>query len=165
LHQLHLILDVLGTPSMEDTEYIASPKAKAYIRALKPRPKIPFRALFPNASENALKLLERMLTFAPEKRITVEEALQHPYLALLHEPGDEPSAPSAFNPEFELVKPTKENLKALLWREACEVHPELRAIKTISEDFERHAEKEAEAKEADSEVDAVGEMDTSPGEG
>lgn len=28
MHQLHLIIDILGTPSMEDTEYIASEKVR-----------------------------------------------------------------------------------------------------------------------------------------
>jgi serine/threonine protein kinase len=50
LHQLHLIMDTLGTPSWEDTEYIASPKAKGYVRGLPPRPKVPFRVRLPHAS-------------------------------------------------------------------------------------------------------------------
>ena len=41
--------------------------------------------------------MERMLQFDPRKRITVEEALQHPYLAQLHDPASEPSAPSTLS--------------------------------------------------------------------
>lgn len=37
----------------------------------------------------AIDLLERMLVFDPSKRITVEEALAHPYLATLHDPNEE----------------------------------------------------------------------------
>lgn len=37
----------------------------------------------------ALDLLERMLAFNPAKRITVEDALAHPYLAFFHDPEDE----------------------------------------------------------------------------
>jgi serine/threonine protein kinase len=37
----------------------------------------------------ALDLLERLLAFSPRKRITLEEALAHPYLASLHDPSDE----------------------------------------------------------------------------
>ena len=31
-----------------------------------------------------------MLTFNPEKRITIEQALEHPYMESLHSPEDEP---------------------------------------------------------------------------
>lgn len=37
----------------------------------------------------ALDLLDRMLTFNPMKRITVEEALAHPYLEQYYDPTDE----------------------------------------------------------------------------
>jgi len=37
----------------------------------------------------AIDLLRKLLTFDFTKRITVEEALQHPYLAELHFPEDE----------------------------------------------------------------------------
>lgn len=35
-------------------------------------------------------MLERMLDLNPSKRITVEEALKHPYLTGLHDESDEP---------------------------------------------------------------------------
>ena len=37
----------------------------------------------------AIDLLKKLLTFDPTKRITVEEALNHPYLQALHCPEDE----------------------------------------------------------------------------
>ena len=37
-----------------------------------------------------------MLTFNPNKRITVEEALAHPYLEQYYEPADEPVAQEPF---------------------------------------------------------------------
>ena len=39
----------------------------------------------------ALDLLDKMLTFNPHKRITVEEALAHPYLEQYFDPADEVS--------------------------------------------------------------------------
>lgn len=52
-------------------------------------------ARFPAASPAALDLLDRMLQFNPANRITVAQALQHPYLAQLHEEAAEPAAPGA----------------------------------------------------------------------
>ena len=48
------------------------------------------------ANPLALDLIDKMLQFNPNKRITVEEALSHPYMASLHEPNDEPCCPQPF---------------------------------------------------------------------
>lgn len=52
-----------------------------------------------NAKPLAIDLLEKCLTFSPKKRITVEEALAHPYLAPYHDESDEPSS-EVIPPEF-----------------------------------------------------------------
>jgi len=125
MHQLHLIIDTLGTPSYDDTEYIASEKAKAYIRSLPFKKKVQLPKLFPKAPPLALDLLDKMLQFNPNNRITVEEALKHPFLQLLHDPQDEPVTDAAFNFDFEKIPLTKDALKALLWQEAVSLHPDL----------------------------------------
>ncbi len=56
------------------------------------------RQYFPGANPQGIDLLERLLVFNPAKRLTVEQALAHPYLTSLHDPSDEPSAPSLFVP-------------------------------------------------------------------
>ncbi len=49
----------------------------------------------------AIDLIERMLVFDPTQRITVEAALEHPYLAALHDANDEPSCATPFEFDFE----------------------------------------------------------------
>lgn len=48
--------------------------------------------MFPHTSDLALDLLDKLLAFNPVKRITVEDALRHPYLEPYHDPEDEPIA-------------------------------------------------------------------------
>lgn len=67
-------------------------------------PKIPFQNLYPRASPLAIDLLNKLLTFDPAKRITVEEALAHPYLSAYHDEDDEPSHTQSFDFSFEVVE-------------------------------------------------------------
>lgn len=116
-HQLTLILDVLGTPTMEDYYGIKSRRAREYIRSLPFKKKIPWKAMFPKTSDLALDLLERLLAFNPVKRITVEDALKHPYLEPYHDPDDEPTADPIPEEFFDFDKNkdnlTKEQLKRM----------------------------------------------------
>jgi mitogen-activated protein kinase 1/3 len=80
-HQLDLILDVIGTPTLDEFHAITSRRSRDYIRALPIRKRRPFNALFPHASVDAIDFLSKTLTFDPKKRITVDEALEHPYIS------------------------------------------------------------------------------------
>lgn len=81
-HQLSSILDILGTPSLDDFYAITSQRSREYIRALPFRKKKPLSTLFTNANPLAVDLMEKCLTFSPKRRIDVNEALAHPYLAV-----------------------------------------------------------------------------------
>jgi len=50
-----------------------------------------FNKLFSFANPEAIDLLKKLLTFDPEKRINVVDALAHPYLKDLHLEEDEPT--------------------------------------------------------------------------
>ncbi|MGH0180468.1 UNVERIFIED_CONTAM: hypothetical protein FKN15_003700 [Acipenser sinensis] len=89
LDQLNHILGILGSPTPDDLNCIINMKARNYLQSLPQKPKIPWNKLFPKADGKALDMLDRMLTFNPIKRITVEEALAHPYLEQYYDPTDE----------------------------------------------------------------------------
>ncbi|EAN85754.1 putative mitogen activated protein kinase [Trypanosoma cruzi] len=85
VRQLDKIIEVIGTPSEEDIKSLGSLPAQKYLRKKETRPPLDWRAKYPKASEEALDLLKRMLVFHPDKRITVDEALRHPFLAELYD--------------------------------------------------------------------------------
>ncbi|KAH8680557.1 mitogen-activated protein kinase SLT2/MPK1-like protein [Xylariales sp. PMI_506] len=101
--QLNQILHILGKPDEETLQRIGSSRAQDYIRNLPYMPRKPYHHLFPNASPDALHLLDLMLAFDPASRISVEAALQHPYLQAWHDETDEPDCPTPFNFDFEVI--------------------------------------------------------------
>lgn len=76
--------------------------------------------MFPKTSPQALDLLEKLLAFNPAKRITVEDALRHPYLEPYHDPEDEPTAPPIPDEFFDFDRRkddlSKEQLKSKFFR-------------------------------------------------
>lgn len=120
-NQLWLIMEVLGTPVMEDYYNIKSKRAREYIRSLPFRKKAPLQDIFPPGTNPlAIDLLERLLTFNPQKRISVESALNHPYLQLYHDPEDEPNATPIDESFWEFDENNELNmdqLKQLLYEE------------------------------------------------
>lgn len=60
-HQLTLILDVLGTPTLDEFYAITTRRSRDYIRALPFRKKRPFSVLFPNANPLAIDFLTKTL--------------------------------------------------------------------------------------------------------
>lgn len=128
-HQLDLILDVIGTPSLDEFYAITSRRSRDYIRALPIRKRRPFPTLFPHASKDAIDFLSKTLIFDPKRRLTVDEALEHPYLASYHDPDDEPVAaplsPSYFAFDLHKESLTKDQLKELLYREVMSFVPSI----------------------------------------
>ncbi|PAA57427.1 hypothetical protein BOX15_Mlig016634g3 [Macrostomum lignano] len=118
IDQLNLILNVLGSPSSEDLSCIRNDKARNYLLQLPVKTKKTWAQVYPNADPKALDLLERLLTFNPERRITVEAALSHPYLEQYYDPQDEPVATEPFTFEQELDDLPKEKLREMIWDEA-----------------------------------------------
>lgn len=112
--QLNQILHILGTPNEETLSRIGSPRAQEYVRNLPFMPKKPFATLFPNANPDALDLLDCMLAFDPSSRISVEQALEHPYLQIWHDASDEPDCPSTFNFDFEVIEDVSDMRKMIL---------------------------------------------------
>jgi len=90
MHQLAIIVEALGTPSEEDTRFVENEAAVRYIRGLPHSAGVNFSQKYADATPDAIDLLKRMLMFNPGKRITVDQALEHPFLATLHDINEEP---------------------------------------------------------------------------
>ncbi|KAH1224920.1 Mitogen-activated protein kinase NTF6 [Glycine max] len=114
----HLSKQLLGSPNDSDLGFLRSDNAKKYVKQLPHVEKQSFAERFPEMSPLAIDLAEKMLVFDPSKRITVEEALNHPYMASLHEINEEPTCPTPFIFSFEQTILKEEDIKELIWKES-----------------------------------------------
>uniref|UniRef100_A0A7N1A808 Protein kinase domain-containing protein n=1 Tax=Kalanchoe fedtschenkoi TaxID=63787 RepID=A0A7N1A808_KALFE len=123
LNQLKLIINILGSQREEDIEFIDNPKARRFIKTLPYTAGTPLQLLYPDAHPLAIDLLHRMLVFDPTKRIGVTEALQHPYMSALYDPGSNPPAnvPIDLDIDEDLEE---ETIRDLMWEEMLHYHPE-----------------------------------------
>lgn len=123
LNQLKLIINVLGSQSDADLDFIDNPKAKRFIRSLPFSRGTSLSSLYPLADPSALDLLQRMLVFDPSKRITVTEALHHPYMSSLYDPSQNLPAQVPISLDFDenMGEPM---IRELILMEMLNYHPE-----------------------------------------
>lgn len=129
IKQMNLIFETLGSPSEDDMDFISNKRALEYIRSLKPMQKKSFSDMYKKANPLAIDLMTKMLAFNPKKRISVDEALRHPYLKDLHNPASETECDRPFDFEFENVEMTKEVLQEFVWDEIYSFRPFLKGVK------------------------------------
>jgi len=90
MNQIDKILSILGRPNKDDLDAIQSDYAAQMLENIPAHNAVTgLDDLYPSADDEAMDLLKKLLTFNPDKRITVEQALEHPYIAQFHNPAEE----------------------------------------------------------------------------
>ena len=132
IHQLQLITDFMGTPDEADLRNIHSSHARRLLRSMPQRDACPFEYVLPKANPLAIDVLERMLVFNPDGRISAERALEHPYFDAVRDPVSKQSGEAiakeaaglfAFDKEAE---PELRDMKKLIYEEIMIYHPSAR---------------------------------------
>ncbi|NXG46654.1 MK15 kinase, partial [Psilopogon haemacephalus] len=95
VNQIEQIFRVIPVPSPEDLVAVQSDYKALILSRASSRQRVTFEELLPSSTPlPALDLLKKLLVFNPEKRLTAEQALQHPYVRRFHCPAREPSLAS-----------------------------------------------------------------------
>lgn len=84
INQIEKVLELIGRPSKEDLESLKAPNAATLLTTVPFNKTKNLRDLFPKINKDALDLIKNLLQFNPSKRLTVEQALRHPYLSQFH---------------------------------------------------------------------------------
>jgi mitogen-activated protein kinase 1/3 len=129
LNQLAIISDAIGIPQDDDFGWLQNPEALRYLRSQPKKAAKPWESLVPKLTNPlAQDFISKMLVFNPVKRASAEELLAHPYLAQLHDPNDEPVAPTKFEWEKDADELKESDLRTLFWEEICRFHPNLDSV-------------------------------------
>jgi len=59
-------------------DFVTDEKANEYLKSFAYKKKVDFKDIFPAATPDCIDFLEKTIVFNPKKRITVDEALNHP---------------------------------------------------------------------------------------
>ncbi|XP_026513481.1 mitogen-activated protein kinase 15 [Terrapene carolina triunguis] len=106
VNQIEQILSVIPAPSQEDILAIHSDYRASVINRISSRRRVTIEEILPSSTPPyALDLLKRLLVFNPDKRLTAEEALQHPYVKRFHCPAKEPSL------DYDVILPLDDDIQ------------------------------------------------------
>lgn len=120
-NQLFLILDLLGKPDVKSIGFVDNEKAREFLKNYDAKTSSALKQHFENVDSNdpALDLLAKLLSFNPNERVSVDQALEHPYLSDLFCPDDEPTSKPMPDGEFEFegLELNKEQIKDCIYEE------------------------------------------------
>ena len=81
LNQLEKICEVVGRPTGDEVEAMRSPFAQTMLDNINMTSNTPTRwsEIYPKATPDAVDLIEKLMQWDPEKRLTAKEGMLHPY--------------------------------------------------------------------------------------
>ena len=115
--QIKLIIEVLGTQDVNDLNFISNTSAKNFVMQYQGIPKKDFKKILKCENLNAVDLVEKMLVFNPEKRFSIEQCLNHPYLKNMREGIEDPVFNGKINLDFDDKNINLNHLFAFLVKE------------------------------------------------
>lgn len=92
LNQLERVIEKIGFPNEAERKALETQYSKTMLENLTTGPESArreWRELLPSAPPDAISFVSRLITWAPEARLTAEEAIQHAYCAQFHTEGTE----------------------------------------------------------------------------
>ncbi|EMP24670.1 Mitogen-activated protein kinase 9 [Chelonia mydas] len=121
-----------GTPSADFMKKL-QPTVRNYVENRPKYPGIKFEELFPDwifpsesdrdklKTSQARDLLSKMLVVDPDKRISVDEALRHPYITVWYDPAEaEAPPPKIYDAQLEEREHAIEEWKELIYKEVMD---------------------------------------------
>lgn len=122
VNQFSIITELLGTPPDDIIETICGESTRHFVQSLPKRERLPLSQKLRTTDHDALNLLEKMLVFDPQKRITAAASLSQEYVSPYHDPTDEPVAARKFDWTFNDLNLAIEVWKSVMYDEILDFH-------------------------------------------
>ncbi|KAK3089406.1 hypothetical protein FSP39_003376 [Pinctada imbricata] len=105
LNQIEKIMSVIPSPTREDIDSIKSAYGSSVLEKASSKSKKSIEDLLPDAPKDGVDLLRRLIQFNPDKRITADEALRHPFVSRFHNAAEEISL------NYDVVPPLSDDVQ------------------------------------------------------
>uniref|UniRef100_A0A673MG10 Stress-activated protein kinase JNK n=1 Tax=Sinocyclocheilus rhinocerous TaxID=307959 RepID=A0A673MG10_9TELE len=132
IDQWNKVIEILGTPSLEFMNRLME-TVRNYVLNKPQFPGVSFNELFPDwafpsetehdqiKTSQARDLLSKMLVIDPESRISVQEALNHPYIRVWYDPAEADAPPPQISDkQLEEREHSIEQWKELIYKEVMD---------------------------------------------
>lgn len=129
-NQIEVINRIVGKPSKQQMKNIHNRRAREFIASLPETPRVKLSELMKGACPDVVDLVERLLQFDPEERLSAAQALEHPYVAEFRDKDSEICADPSLS--LESLEPPNEKklgrdgIRRLMWDEMLKFHPDAR---------------------------------------
>eukprot|EP00472_Partenskyella_glossopodia_P006477 CAMPEP_0197529230 /NCGR_PEP_ID=MMETSP1318-20131121/27678_1 /TAXON_ID=552666 /ORGANISM="Partenskyella glossopodia, Strain RCC365" /LENGTH=381 /DNA_ID=CAMNT_0043084613 /DNA_START=354 /DNA_END=1502 /DNA_ORIENTATION=- len=145
-NQLERVLQITGMPTDEQIKSIKSKFAAGMIGCVRVRVRgrLLLEEKYPDASEEAIDLLSKLLRFDPKDRISAAQMLSHPFFKDFHDSKDEPTLKKPIRIKFDDNKRFSiEEYRKSLYKQIIQKRKEMRRRK-------KERKKQTQQKEKDS---------------
>ncbi|CAK9091263.1 unnamed protein product [Durusdinium trenchii] len=126
--QIRKIIATLGTPTEAETKWLPEGgTARSFLVKCPSAPKVNWKQALPTASDNAIEVVCRMVTFDPTVRISVADTLRLKYFDHLFDEEDmvHDTCSKKIDWSFDNFEPTKPLLQSYVYCELASFHPEI----------------------------------------
>ncbi|XP_071964033.1 extracellular signal-regulated kinase 2-like isoform X2 [Antedon mediterranea] len=140
-NQIERIMSLIERPTKQDVDSIQSNYGATVLDKACVRHKLRFEDVLPEAPADALDLLSKLLLFNPDKRLTAEQALEHPYVARFHNPEEETSL------DYDVIPPLDDDVQLSVNEYREKLYEMMREKKAQSRRIRREIKNEPVTKE------------------
>lgn len=129
-NQIEVVTRIVGKPTKTQLKNIQNKRAREFIGGLPDAPRANLAELMKGACPDVVDLVERLLQFDPNDRLSAADALEHKYVADFRDIESEISADTSLS--LESLEPPNEKklgrdgIRRLMWDEMLKFHPDAR---------------------------------------